>query len=303
MKNLLLAVAALLLILLLIPLVFNDRSSDMEHFRGPSLADMTYTEISFPNPQTGLKLGGMLLLPQGTETYPMAVFIQGSGSSFRNNSWYLSLAKHLQDNGIAVLLPDKRGSEQSEGDWRGVTIEDLATDTESALRFVQGIDSLRISTLGLVGLSQGGWVAPVAGSSWPELDFIISVSASLTTAEEQLHYEEVHNISAYTYPILAQGIAPLTVRNLRQKPHIAAILPFDPLPYWKKVKTPAFLAYGENDTNCPVESSLHRLSETGLTHLTARVYPEGRHALLNREKTAVSEAFLKDMVEFIVSQK
>lgn len=46
------------------------------------------------------------------------MIIQGSGTSSRGNGWYLTLAKNLQDNGIAVLLPDKRESEQSQGDSR-----------------------------------------------------------------------------------------------------------------------------------------------------------------------------------------
>jgi hypothetical protein len=33
------------------------------------------------------------------------------------------VAKHLQDNGITVLLPDKRVSEKSEGEWVGTSFE------------------------------------------------------------------------------------------------------------------------------------------------------------------------------------
>ena len=52
----------------------------------------------------------MLFLPEEKDSIPLVVVIQGSGYSNRNNTWYLTLVKHLQDNGIAVLLPDKRGS-------------------------------------------------------------------------------------------------------------------------------------------------------------------------------------------------
>jgi hypothetical protein len=43
----------------------------------------------------------MLLLPDGEGAFPVAVIIHGSGTSKRDNRWYLTIAKHLQENDIA----------------------------------------------------------------------------------------------------------------------------------------------------------------------------------------------------------
>ena len=73
----------------------------------------------------------MLFLPEGNGPFPAAVIIHGSGTSDRDNLWPLTLTQYLRESGIAVLLPDKRGSEKSEGDWRTSSFQDLAGDTFS----------------------------------------------------------------------------------------------------------------------------------------------------------------------------
>ena len=71
-----------------------------------ALADTGHVEIAFQNEAQDLGLGGLLFVPEGDGPFPAAVVIHGSGTSHRDNGWYLTLTKHLQDNGIVVLLPD-----------------------------------------------------------------------------------------------------------------------------------------------------------------------------------------------------
>ncbi len=106
-------------------------------FHGVKLEDTQYLEISFQNKAQNIALGGMLFVPQVEGPFPAVVIIHGSGTSVRDNRWYLTLTQYLQDHGIVVLLPDKRGSEQSEGSWRSASFEDLATDTSAAMQSAQ----------------------------------------------------------------------------------------------------------------------------------------------------------------------
>lgn len=64
------------------------------------------------------------------------VIIHGGGTSQRDNDWHLSMVSYLQSNEVLVLLPDKRGSEKSAGDWRTASFEDLATDTLAAVQYL-----------------------------------------------------------------------------------------------------------------------------------------------------------------------
>ena len=106
---------AILIVPVLVKQVLPAESRQLERV---SLAESQYLEIAFQNRFQNLALGGLLFVPEGDGPFPAAVVIHGSGTSRRDNGWYLTLVKHLLDRGIVVLLPDKRGSEQSEGNWR-----------------------------------------------------------------------------------------------------------------------------------------------------------------------------------------
>src|SRR6056297_3476186 len=124
-----------IIIVLLIPLIFKERGNPLKDFKGVKLEELSYTEVDFVNQNDNLNLAGMLFIPPERDTFPVAIIIHGSGYSSRHNGWYLELTKYLQSNGVAVLLPDKRGSEKSDGEWIGLSIEELATDTEAAISF------------------------------------------------------------------------------------------------------------------------------------------------------------------------
>jgi hypothetical protein len=57
--------------------------------------------------------------------------------------------------GVAVVLPDKRGCEKSEGEWLGRDFVELATDTAAAGKWVRQQELFAASGIGLIGMSQG----------------------------------------------------------------------------------------------------------------------------------------------------
>ena len=279
---------------LLLPALLRDRSR--APLVGPDLSSLKYEEIQFDNGD--LRLAGMLFSPEGKGPFPVAVIIHGSGTSRRNSKWYLSVTRHLQDNGIAVLLPDKRGSEKSEGNWRGADFEDLAVDTLAAVENVRNQKLFTHSGIGLVGMSQGGWIAPIVAAKDKDIAFVVSMSGGSVTVKEQLLHEEIHNISYYTWPFVARLLAPVTSGRIQKMDHVKAYAEFDPLPYWKKVDAPVFFAFGENDENVPVKVSIKTLKENLNVDLI-KVYPDGGHAIRDRETNQVRNDFLDDLVEFI----
>ena len=294
-------VISIIVLLLLFPVVFKDKAHPA--LVGPDLSEVDYTEIFFKNSHENLQLSGMFILPEGEGPFPTAIIIHGSGTSRRNNVWYLSVAQYLEQHGIAVLLPDKRGSEKSEGEWLGASFEELATDTISAIEFVKHQQMFEYSTIGLIGMSQGGWIAPVVASKTDDVSFVVSMSGAAVTAEEQLLHEEIYNIAPYTYTFLAKLIAPISSRILMQKEFFIPNAGFDPIPYWKNVHVPVFFALGGNDENVPVDASIHRLKENNLDHFTMKIYPDGGHAIRDIQTNKVNEEYLNDLVKFIKEVK
>lgn len=85
------------------------------------------TETSFANGDVRLA-GVVLSAPGGGAPRPGAVIVHGSGTSGRTQAWAADFARGLAERGFAVLLPDKRGSGESGGDWRTASFADLADD-------------------------------------------------------------------------------------------------------------------------------------------------------------------------------
>ena len=288
-----LALAAVLLLPFVLP------KAQRAPLVGPELTDFRFDEVQFSNGE--LALAGLLMLPQGDGPHPAAVFIHGSGTSRRDNPWYLSFVRHLQDNGIAVLLPDKRGSEASRGDWRDTSFEELATDTIAAYWFVREIPGIDPQRIGLIGFSQGGSLAPIAAMELPGLAYVASIAGSGVTAEEQLQFEEVNNIIQIgTLPFVAHVIARFTVPGIMKRNTWRATAGFDPIPYWEEVDVPAFAALGEGDTNVPVEESAERFQ--AVSHeMKVVLYPDGEHGITDPATGRVQAALLDDLLTFIRS--
>ncbi len=114
-----------------------------------------------------VKIAGTLTLPPGDEEVPAALLISGSGALNRDlelagHKPFLVLADHLTRLGIAVLRVDDRGIGGSTGSTWQSTSRDKANDVLFGVRFLRGHDRIDPERVGLIGISEGGLVAPLA---------------------------------------------------------------------------------------------------------------------------------------------
>jgi dienelactone hydrolase len=298
-----------ILILIVVPvLIALFRGDEARRFEWVWLADTSYQEIGFHNAEQDINLAGMLFVPEGEGPYPAAIIIHGSGTSRRDNGWYLTLTQYLQENGILVLLPDKRGSEASEGDWRTASFSDLATDTLAAISYLKDQDQVPIAEIGIVGLSQGGHIAPIVAAESEDVAFVVNIVGGSVPMHELLLYEENHNLRQMGFlPGISNVLAYVTtfvLRNFSQATFWNAIGNFDPLPYWEKLATNAFVLYGEEDTNVPAEKSAARLNSLSKPNIQVKIYPDSGHALedpLGEGDSIFREDALQDIVDFVNS--
>lgn len=250
---------------------------------GVPLKDLAYAEVTFRNEHQDLDLAGLLFMPPGAAPCPAAVIIHGSGTSRRNSYWYSTLTSELLDRGIAVLLPDKRGSEQSGGDWRSASFADLATDTRAAVEYLVALNEARFTRIGVVGMSQGGWIAPVAASQDRRIEFVVSFSGATVTPPEQLYFEEVHNLQQVGFlpgvSHLIAGMSTTYIQHVGQREFWNEISKFDPLPYWQELDVEALLLFGADDSNVPVAESVERIEALGLPSIGTVVFEGSGHAL------------------------
>jgi len=257
--------------------------AEVRRYEGVILDETVYTDIRFGNTAQSLALGGMLFVPDGDGPFPAVVIIHGSGTSHRASRWYLTLTKYLQDNGVVVLLPDKRGSEKSDGDWRTSSFDDLATDTLAAIDYLKTQENVPLARIGIVGMSQGGWIAPIVASESNDVGFVVSMVGSAVTPAEQLIYEENHNLRQMGFlPGISNVIALAStayIRNVAQAEFWDRVANYDPVPYWRVVNVPALALFGTDDTNVPSEESAKRLNALGKSNLRIEIYEGSGHAL------------------------
>ena len=145
----------------------------------------TEKEMTYANGE--VSLAGVLLMPTSGGPFPAAVILQGSGTSDRSNGWARLVAETFVEKGVAVLLTDKRGSGKSGGDWRISDFEVLALDSLAGVAALRGLPEIRPDMIGLIGLSEGGHVAPLA-ASLGDVQFVIDfVGAALPMKETLIH--------------------------------------------------------------------------------------------------------------------
>lgn len=302
-------VLLVILVLFIVPVLITQVTHpEGRRFRGVVLEDTQYTEINFRNTVQHIELGGMLFVPSGEGPFPAVVVIHGSGTSMRNNRWYLTLTQYLQENGVAVLLPDKRGSEKSQGDWRSADFEDLATDTLAAIQYLKDQDMVAISEIGVVGMSQGGWIAPIVANQSLDVAFIVNLVSAAVTPQEQLLYEENHNLRQMGFlPGISNLVAFMStahIKSHRQKEFWDAIENFEPLLYWKQLTVDALVLYGREDTNVPSVDSAESLRALKNPQIQVRIYDGSGHALadpVDLGDSIIREDALEDIRDFIRS--
>jgi dienelactone hydrolase len=137
-----------------------------------------HEDVSFDN--GGVHLAGTLISPVRGSRHPAIVLVHGSGPQTRD--WMVPFARFLVRHGVALLGYDKRGAGQSTGDWHTATFDDLAGDAVAALAYLRTRADIN-GAIGLMGVSQAGWIMPLAAVRAP-FAFLISVSGAGVPAAE-----------------------------------------------------------------------------------------------------------------------
>lgn len=265
-------------------------------------------EVAFSS--ADLTLAGQWFTPRAEGPFPAVVVIRGSGESRRGNAWTESLARVLVDEGMGVLLPDKRGSGASDGDWRTADFHDLAGDALAGVRFLADRPEVIPETIGVMGLSQGGQVAPIAAARSDSVAFVINVVGAAVPFIENVRYEMLQTFreeglsgARLEAAMEMVGTAVGYVRGevsweayetaLEEKREVlgqaiadAYFIPtpdhwrwdffrrmgdFDPLDWWREVRQPTLVLLGEADRNTPTAETAQRMRET----FEATGHPDG----------------------------
>jgi len=231
-----------------------------------SIAFLLFCRPAFPDAQDlefmshGVTLSGSIVIPQGQPVRAAVVFIHGSGKQTRN----LALATRFADAGVAALVYDKRGAGKSGGEYEGQqgvseqNISLLADDAAAALEALARLPSLKGIPLGLAGISQAGWIAPLAAKrSNGAARFLVLWSGPVCkVSEEDIYSIYTRDTDARIAPAYQQALSARKEKYIW--PDFLGV-DTDSAATLDGLSVPALWIFSDNDTSIPVVLSIERL--------------------------------------------
>lgn len=277
-------------------------------------------DITFSNEDEGITLAGTLTIPAGEGKHKAVVLISGSGPQDRNSTLFehkpfLVIADYLARQGIATLRFDDRGTAKSGGNFKEASISEFDSDAQAAIRYLKNRSEIIADSIGVIGHSEGGFVAlSLAGRK--EVAFLITLASGGINGRELLLMQRAallrNNgakedfIQKYNnYMRQAQDIALQTgdlvtcERKLSElfagtplanqtnaiaqqlyNPSTLGLLRYDPEWDYPEITCPVLVLNGDKDRQVPVENLEYiknGISANGNTKVTAIRYPNLNH--------------------------
>lgn len=266
----------------------------------------------------GIELAGTLIRPATDGPHPAIILVHGSGPANRES--VLPFARLLVRHGIAVLGYDKRGVGGSTGDWNTASFEDLAGDVVAAFEYLKTRGDIDSGQIGLLGVSQAGWIMPLAAVRAKDIAFLISISGAGVPAAEttidharnemsvgsmpswavertirimKLQYRYAQTGEEWDEYISARGtlfalmLPAETFPATPDHPYwqlIRRLYFYDPAPTLRKLQTPTLALFGELDNNIMAQKNKAAweaaLSAGGNPDYTLRILPKANHIQL-----------------------
>ncbi len=145
-------------------------------------------EVTFKNGNT--LLAGTLTMPEGDGPFAAVVLVSGSGPQDRDETIGgmkpLGLvADGLTRAGMAVLRYDDQGMGGSSGDIYA-TIDETIANAAAAVDYLTTRKEIKTDQIGVLGHSEGGYVAAALGANNKKVAFIIAMAGPAVSAQDVL---------------------------------------------------------------------------------------------------------------------
>lgn len=241
-------------------------------------------EIHFRN--DGVELAGTVYTPRSDGAHPAIVMVHGSGPETRSE--YAFFAQMFARHDFVGLAYDKRGSGRSTGKLYESDYRDYALDALAAVRYLKQSEDVIPGCIGLMGFSEGEWVASLAASQSSDIAFLVIVAPSGVSPAEQVNQEIALRLRDHGYPeeTLTHALAlndrvfgyqrtgqadealqrdlleaqrepwfrdahdiPGELYPAEEYKWWRSVMDFDPTPIWTQVKVPVLLLKGGRDPN------------------------------------------------------
>jgi pimeloyl-ACP methyl ester carboxylesterase len=241
------------------------------------------------------------------------VALHGAGEGTRDFRSYTHLHELLPPAGIGVVTFDRRGEGESTGDSSRGRFEVQVSDALAVLRAVDASD------VGLWGISQGGWIGPLAAAASDDVRFLVLIASTGVTPSEQMMYavERQLRLAGYGDDVIERALAlrrrfedwihtkapepdeelaadlwagldedwwgqvwlPPTLLDEESRGLWIEEMDYDPRPAFAQTRVPALLFFGDADSWTPVEPSVEAWRAARGDDVEVVVIPGAEHDL------------------------
>ncbi|WP_067704893.1 alpha/beta hydrolase family protein [Nocardia jejuensis] len=244
-----------------------------------------------------ITIAGTLTEPNTAGPHPAVLMISGSGAQDRNEELlghkpFLLIADTLTRAGYAVLRTDDRGVGGTGGKLEESDYKTLADDVGAGMRYLRGRSDIDGARIGLMGHSEGGYLAPLyasrpdsgvafailmAGPAVTGADVLLEqnrlILAGQGSTPEQIA-TQIDYLNA-TIALYRAGDLDAVKKYAREynakqpeaeripdaaidqsvTPYMAALVDYDPAPALSALRIPVLAFYGSKDLQVPSAQS------------------------------------------------
>jgi len=201
-----------------------------------------------------VRLSYRLDLPARSGPVGAVVFGHGSGQQTKDSCRFL--ADGFLSRGFATLCFDKRGVGQSTGTFVFVgardsipVFADLASDMAAGVAFLRTRPEIDPNRIGLAGVSQAGWIVPLAAVNARPAFMVLLVGPTVSVGIEGFYSRIVEDTNA---PV---------EDGYRQLPSFNGFHGFDPEPVLESLNVPGLWLLGGEDRSIPTPATITILDQ------------------------------------------
>ena len=201
-----------------------------------------------------VRLSYRLDIPARSGPVGAVVFGHGSGQQTKNSCRFL--ADGFLTRGFATLCFDKRGVGQSTGTFVFVgandsipVFDDLASDMAAGVAFLRSRPEIDPNRIGLAGVSQAGWIIPIAAARAKPAFMILMVGPTVSVGIEGFYSRIVEDTSA---PV---------EDGYQQLASFKGFHGFDPKPVLETLSVPGLWLLGGEDRSIPTPATVAILDQ------------------------------------------
>ncbi len=256
-------------------------------------------------PSGPVQLDGLLILPRHSPNpAPAVIWLGGSGGwdmirNYPNEPgifYRYYLEPTLLARGFAILYLNKRGMGRSGGRWQQQDFHGRADDANAAFRYLAALPQIDAKAIGLVGHSQGGWIAQLAAAQNPAVAFTVSLCGpAIDVYTQTLHtYQRQYQCEGLTGKRLKRKLR-WKKRELAVGGVVGNVFRGGEAGQWARIRrynhdralrqlaSPSLMVFAERDAYvwpAPNLDHLRQVFPAGLPgHLQTYVLPGGEHML------------------------